>query len=147
MSLIFMWIDQQQNYMSEIITPWGLCFTYNIAFNHDLLNLNAVSDDFHYEHTTRVIPNARMERKPTKMPKTISTSKAGLWVGFGRTHIEDEGVKNDFNGYVVLFHDPFELPSKMSKIVKTNFDHRTKVFVEPQLNSIDESLYDYEPKE
>jgi len=143
-----MWIDQQQQYMSEIITPWGLCFTYNIAFSPDLLNISSVSDDFHNDHTSRIIAIKSLnQRKPTKMPKKISTSKAGLWVGFGTTHLEDEGVENDFNGYVVLFHDPFELPSKMSKIVNTNFDIRTEVFVDPQLNSLDESLNDYKPFE
>lgn len=146
-SLIFYLAQQNQEYVAEIITQWGLCFTYNIAFSHDLLYINKTSDDFHYIYGYKMFDKYNLVREEPKFyPQKISSSQAGLWVGF----YEEKNrplivVSNDFHGYVVLFHDPYELPSRNSKILKFNTQIQTKVFINPQLNSIDESLLDYEP--
>ena len=132
--------------MSEIITPWGLCFTFNIAYNYDLLNLNITSNDFHYLNSQREISENLNARPPNK-PRKISTSKAGLWVGFGAKAFSKDVIKNDFNGFKVLHHDPFELPTKKSKIMNFNLNLQTSVLIDPEINSIDEALLGYGPEE
>ena len=140
--LVFYWIDDYQNRMSEIITQWGLCFTYNIAFSHDLLNINSTSNDFHYQNTIRMVPFNKQSQPMEDLPKRISTSNAGLWVGFDKLN-----QKNDLHvdGYLSLLHNPYELPTKRSKFSEVNLKVQSRILIEPQMNSIDESLLDYEP--
>ncbi|CAG9811153.1 unnamed protein product [Chironomus riparius] len=147
-SIVFYWINQLQFYMSEVITPWGLCFTYNIAFSHDLLNLNSTSDDFHYQHFHRTRNHkSKNNRLPSSFPKSVSTSNAGLWVGFTRKISLNEGIQNDFIGFKVILHNPLELPSKNSKVINFNEQFQSEIKVDAQVNSIDEALYGYEPAE
>jgi len=123
LSIVFYWIGTYQNRMSEIITPWGLCFTYNIAFSHDLLNHNTTSSDFYYENTLRLIQITKPNQPIEDLPKRISTANAGLWVGFNKLN---QAVDLRVDGYTSLFHDPFELPSKRSKVIETNLKVQTK---------------------
>jgi hypothetical protein len=82
-------------------------------------------------------------------PKKSLTSSHGLWVGFEypTTLLLKHYIQNDFEGYVVLFHDPFELPSLNSRVLKFNILMRTHILINPQLHSIDESIFEYEPEE
>lgn len=146
-AMVFFWIGVYHQYISEILTHWGLCFTYNIAFSHDLLFLNATSDTFHYQNTIREINGKEWWHQPAPkiLPKKLSTSKAGLWVGF--KHLETKDSQHPYTGYIVLVHDPLELPTQRSQIVKFNPKYQTEFLIDPQLNSIDESLYEYEPAE
>lgn len=79
----------------------------------------------------------------------MSTTKAGLWIGFGYSQIFHpwEIVDNNFTGYTAFLHDAYELPTKMSKQIKFNLKYETKILISPQMNAIDESLYDYKPAE
>lgn len=148
LSLVFYWIDKYQFYMSEIITPWGLCFTYNIAFSHDLLDLNSTSNDFHYHHFNRVQKYYKnYQQSPTKLPKTISTSNNGLWVGFGPNIKNGGAIQNNFEGYKILLHNPLELPTKLVKIINFNHNFPSEILVNAQVNKIDEALVGYEPNE
>lgn len=151
-ALVFFWIDDQQEYITEIITPYGLCYTFHIAFSHDLLYVNSTSDDFHYQYTLRHVelPHNR-NRPPKKFPKKISTSELGLWVGFG--YYDDEipylqqATTNPLSGHVVMVHNPFELPTWNSPVFKYSLKLQTRILIDLQKNSIDESLYEYEPFE
>jgi len=154
LSIVFHWIDEYIGYCSEIITPWGLCFTYNIGFSHDLLNINLTSDDFHYEIASkREVPvrNQRwfeFDNPPKDLPQMISSSKVGLWVGFDLTKSDINKINNNtFQRYTILLHDPLELPSANSKILHLNVKYQTTIWIDPQQNSIDESLVEYEPAE
>jgi hypothetical protein len=134
--------------MSEIITPWGLCFMYNVALSHDLLNVNSSSSDFHYKYSLRTKNyNSATHRVIPKFPKSISTSNAGLWVGFSKSMNETNTIQNIFTGYKVILHDSYELPSTNAKIINFNYYFQSKVLVDPQINSIDEALYGYDPVE
>lgn len=141
---------QNQEYISEIITPWGLCLTYNIAFSQDLLNINATSDDFHYLYVNKMYDGSGyiFATKPTDIPRKVSSSKAGLWVGFGKFNFDfTKRIYNDFDGYVVLLHNSYELPSKNSKLLRFNEQLQTNILIDPQISTTDESLQEYEPAE
>lgn len=138
-SIVFYWLGEYQQYVSEVLTQWGLCFTFNIAFSHDLLDLNSTSSDFHYLHTHREIQPKlwRHQHPPIESPKKLSTSNAGLWTGFSYYS----------NFYKIMLHNPFELPSSRSKMLAFNPTYKTKISLDPQLYSIDESLHDLSPAE
>lgn len=143
--IVFNWIDERKDYVSEIITQWGLCFTYNIAFSHDVLHINSTSEDFHYQSARKIadfeMSDDPIDLPPNDLPQKISSSKAGLWVGFRRFN------DDIFNGFTVIVHDPFELPSANSKIIDFNFKYQTTILIDPQQQSIDESLVGYDPAE
>lgn len=150
--IVFLLVRQNQEFITEIITPWGLCFTYNIAFSYDLLRKNTTSNDFHYVYVNKMFKAAlesfTFESKPMDFPYQLSASKAGLWVGFGKDiYPLEDIIYNDFDGYVVLLHDPYELPSKNSKVIRFNKRLQTKILIDPQISTIDESLLEFEPTE
>lgn len=151
-SIVFYLIYERQEYISEIITPYGLCQTYNIAYSHDLLKINSTSNDFHFINS-KVYKNIKRwihSHPPEHLPQKVLTSNAGLWIGFGNKEDDEKSLElfhNTFDGYVVMFHDSFELPSKLSKTVNFNKMLQTKVLIDGKIITIDDSLYDYEPIE
>lgn len=150
MTMIHLLLNEYQDYIAEILAPLGLCHTYNIAFSHDLLNLNLTSSDFHYQYDQKFDLSLKKinNHPPTKFPHKVSTSKAGLWVGFDqRAKLEKNFIQNDFTGYVVLLHDPYELPSKNSHTMRINIKLQNKILIIPQIIAIDESLVGYKPAE
>lgn len=141
---------ESQRFLNEIITPWGLCFTFNMAHSHDLLNLNQVSDNFHYQYTIQadVDYTKYIYQLAETIPKKVLTTKLGLTVTvLPYNEIYEQVIENDFDGYLFIIHDPYELPSWKSKIVKAANFFETKVQVSPKLHEIDESLYGYTPAE
>ena len=149
-AIVFKWIDEYQQYVSEIITPLGLCFTFNIAPSHELMDTNLTSDDFHYIYAHKEIQEGLWNHeKPPQAIKRISTSKSGLWIGFQAKFLLRDNLLGDdgLSGFQVLIHDPFELPTTRSKMIKLNTDYETQINLIPQLNTIDESLFDYDPAE
>lgn len=151
-ALAHFWINEYKEYASEIMTQWGLCFTYNIAFSHDLLHVNVTSDDFHYEHANKAaLTNPKMyeyETAPKEMPQSLSTSKAGLWVGFDLGNADKSKLaRNTLEGYTIILHDAYELPSANSQILNLNLRFQTSILINPSINSIDETLHGYEPAE
>lgn len=114
------------------------------------MDTNITSDDFHYVYAHKEIQKGLWKHQlPPRDLKRISTSKSGLWIGFEMSLLQLKNIIGDdgLNGFTVIFHDAFELPTARSKIIKLNTDYETRIILNPQLNSIDESLYDYEPAE
>lgn len=149
-SAVFAFTAEVRSYISEIITHWGLCFTFNIALSRDLLNQNSTSSDFHYElFITQNFKKYKAKISPPEvLPRRIPTSNAGLLVDLFTDFSEvKEIILNNFDGYFVLIHDPFELPSKKSKIFQLGYAPKFKVIIDAELNKIDESIRDYQPAE
>jgi hypothetical protein len=148
--IIFHLFNQNQEYIAEVLTQWGLCFTYNIGFSHDLLHINSTSDDFHYIYSQKMFRKKYLILfpPPQNLPIKVSTSQNGLWVGFwNKIFPPVNPIEYDYDGYLLLFHNPFELPSKRSKLFKFSMKFQTTILIDPQINSIDETLLDYEPHE
>lgn len=152
-SIVFIWIDQFQEYVTEIITPYGLCYTYHIAFSHDILDLNTTSKDFHYQYTLIEAESKNWKsRTPKNFPIQISTSSHGLWAGFSYHEHElstysSKSTANPIRGHTVMVNNPFELPTWNSPSFKYNLKFQMRILIDIQMNLIDESLYDYRPDE
>lgn len=52
-----------------------------------------------------------------------------------------------FNGFRVIFHDPYELPSKASVNYFATIDKPIKFWISPEVATIDESLMSLTPEE
>lgn len=50
-------------------------------------------------------------------------------------------------GFRLIFHDPFELPSEQSKQFFSKPNIQTKFLISPEMTSIDDSLFDETPEE
>lgn len=142
-------MEKNEQYISEIFTPDGLCYTFNIAFVNDLLNVNLTSNDFHYElFFISYYKNSNGSVFPQTLPRKITTSLTGFSVYYsylkftlGRV-FRKYGYSNSF-----YIHDPFELPSQNSKNFLMDAHTESKIFVDAELNTIDDSLVNYKPKE
>lgn len=141
----YVWINREQQYLTEIVTQWGLCFTYNIAYSSNLLNINATSDDFHYVYAPRWLQDDNLNDRLREFPDRTSTSKAGFRAKFNPNF--NNLVDMIGHQYTIILHDPYELPTENSKVMKFNIYYQTNVLVVPQLNSIDESLVEDKPDE
>lgn len=144
---VFSWILSPNEYRSETITEYGICFSFNIAMSQNVLDLNSTSDDFHY------IPFAHFYRSKNTyeaavIPRRTKALNEGLII---KTINSYRGIKNVLNlnidGALVLLHDPYELPSKYASQVPLNSYEALNMKIEPQFNTIDESLIDFDPIE
>lgn len=51
------------------------------------------------------------------------------------------------DGFTLIFHDPFEVPTESSVQVQTLPNRKINFLVTPELISVDESLFAYSPEE
>ncbi|KAL7019577.1 hypothetical protein ACKWTF_011168 [Chironomus riparius] len=147
-TLNILWMEDERQYVSEILTTEGLCFTFNNAFANDLLNLNNTSNDFHYQ-----LFHLRSDSKdyvpPPILPRKIASSFPGLRLKFDvlAMFLKEIYEKNP-HGLLCFIHDPYELPSMNSKILNADFRQRTHITINAEMNSIEDSVEkDYGPAE
>jgi hypothetical protein len=141
-------MKDNRQYVSEILTSEGLCFTFNIAFAHDLLNINSTSNDFHYQlfHLRFIsIPEGLVA--PQSLPRKISSSFTGLHIKFEVITMFYDIFEKNPHGLKFFIHDPFELPSMHSKIFNIDVYQKTQITIDAELNTNDDSIIDYQPKE
>jgi hypothetical protein len=141
----FFWINNQ-DFVSEIITPYGLCMTFNFPKVEDFLNTNSTSDDFHIRHfyPSKVINKSTSD---ITLPRSISTSIDGLYILLYVHYNYFEVIESDINGLLLFLHDPFELPGRSSaKFIAKSF-RPTEINIAPEVHSIDDSLIGYSPEE
>jgi hypothetical protein len=141
--LTFSFLDDPYHYMSELLSPQGLCFTFNIALSQDLLKINSTSDDFHY----KIFWTGLGYPSKTTIPRSDSQYPYGLKI---QTILEEKILKiaeRNIDGYQVYLHDPYELPSSSSVKYIAKMDRKLDIKILPQINSIDDSIVDFSPKE
>ncbi|CAG9808827.1 unnamed protein product [Chironomus riparius] len=143
------WMEDQKQYVSEILTSEGLCLTFNIAFSKDLLQLKRTSNDFHcqlfhlkyFSDSSDLVP-------PKTLPRKISSSFSGLQMKFDVIKmLFDDIFERNPHSLVFYIHDPYELPSSNSKMFNLDATQRTKITIDAELNTIDDSIVDYTPIE
>lgn len=138
----------QEQFVSEILTPFGLCFTFNAAQSHDLLNIESTSSDFHYQLFELRYTKFRMSNIVRQVPETESREPGGLYM-FHEIRMDTFKpiISKDNIGYPVFLHDPFELPTQFSKIFLINSNEMNAISIDVQINDIDDSIVEYDPFE
>lgn len=130
-------------YQAEIITPYGLCFTFNSVESSKLLNVNETSNDFHFE----LLPIHNKVRLP-ELPMRDLKRSMGLLISLQMMR-EDYNItiSNEFSGFYIILHDSFELPSSSSKTYVLNRDENIEIKINPQEIVADESILNFDPIE
>lgn len=148
------WPGESPTFVSEILTPFGLCLNFNLAFSHDVLHINTTSNDFNYQlfMLQRELDYLWDETpsRPELLPRRVLTSfQSGVTISAQVDMTKDvkDVISNDFNGHLFILHDPFELPTMSSKILKIHDDRPQEILIYPQMNSIDESIAGFDPVE
>jgi amiloride-sensitive sodium channel len=136
----FYWFyDQSRGLFSEILMPWGLCSVFNIASREEVLHVDNTSSDFHYE----IISNKGPVNLTFKIPRKTKTSEEGFTIHF---QLDDD---NEFvgvrQGSIAVIHNSHEFPTMNAVKIPFNGYKKTYVWIQPQMNSIDESLEDFSP--
>ncbi|CAG9810334.1 unnamed protein product [Chironomus riparius] len=132
----------QEQYLTEIVTPYGLCFTFNSAQAHDLLDINSTSDDFHFQ----LLDFAVGSNQKFDLPRKEAGNPEGLNLIIEITNdLSKPIMTREINGYLIILHDPFELPSKLSKSFFINPNQINDIDINLQINEIDESIAEYKP--
>lgn len=141
------WMEDHKQFVSEILTPKGLCLTFNLAFANQVLNINSTSNDFHYQLIHLFYKTVPKDLFPPKsLPRKISSSFAGLYIKIDMLYMFfNELYEENPHGFTVFIHDPFELPSMNSKIYNINIGQRNKILIDAKLNTIDNSLIHLKP--
>jgi hypothetical protein len=89
---------------------------------------------------------------PLEIPLKTPSSKLGLRCRFALKSIqnseydlilEDVRPKEDQNGYQLIIHDPFEMPSHHSFNTYTQANTTIDYFIVPKITSFDKSLAAY----
>jgi hypothetical protein len=142
-SAYFYWISIGE-FVSEIITPYGLCFTFNFPKVEDFLNTNSTSNDFHFSnfHTVHFDPTI----KNISLPRKISTSINGLYFLLSFPY-HKKIIESDIDGLLFFVHDPFELPVKSTPKFNAKSFQPLEIKIDPEINTIDDSLLSYSPEE
>jgi hypothetical protein len=138
----FYWINENAT-VSEVVTPYGLCFTFNFPNVDDFLDTNSTSDNFHIGHFFTV---SSKKDKDTSLPRKISTSIDGLYVLFYIDY-KPQLVESDFDGLLFFVHEPFELPVQSTPKFIAKSYQPTYIKINPEIHSIDDSLVGYSPEE
>lgn len=143
-------MKDNKQFISEILTHFGLCYTFNVAYVDDVLHMNSTSNDFHYDYydlDDELVVEYKFVR-PKSLPRKITSSFTGLQIYFSTLNIfYHEIFERNPNVHVIYIHDPFELPSMDSKMLNINNNQIISLVFDADLNTIDDSLVHYKPEE
>jgi Amiloride-sensitive sodium channel len=162
------WLNIFTVLFAEIITEFGLCYTFNIANYSKLFSDPDISDDFHYHFN--LLDDKKYEDAGEDYPFKIASTTNGLSAKYEFYSLDffDSTVfvrtifllgnliqymtsvfffNKENNGIKVLIHDPFELPSRDSLHINADINLNVFLFVDPTLKSIDDSMIDLSPDE
>lgn len=138
-----------QNYFgawrAEILTQFGLCYAFNIIEDENLFNLREISADFRYKH--ELTKSAEQSAINFTTPLRTNHKSMGIYYyldDYKKEFYEREvhWILSDYDGLLMLIHDPSELPTVDSVQVYAVVTNMIEVFVTPEITTIDESLED-----
>jgi hypothetical protein len=124
------------------------------------LNLHRISKDFNYSKTVRLQEYAIDElfgketlMYPLKGPKFHKLGFDGSFrqQKYPISHISriltDVRPKDARDGFHLIIHDPYEIPSDRSVNFYTLANQTVEYLIDPKITSIDDTLRSYDPEE
>jgi hypothetical protein len=120
------------------------------------LILGRTSEDFNYTNATRLRSSSQNPFSLDELVRGPKTTNTGFEADFQqpkRTMASFQLVIYDVrptevrDGYHLIFHDPFALPSKHSMNFQTQTNRSSEFFINPKIVYLHESLVDYGPEE
>lgn len=152
------WVDYCSVDLSEVLTRWGLCHTFNLMHNaSDLLNFEELSGDFCYNISLRFVGLTLFNvRTVDCVHKTNILRTTNHEIGlsmelrkvYKKRNFPDDiyrRFKSPFeinDGFHLIFHSPDELPSIDSIHHYTVSNSSLLFWIRPELTIYDESMMD-----
>lgn len=157
------WNEIYAGNFQEILTRWGLCYSFNLINKTKLFN--EVSDDLTFIHeyyvTQKTAPELPVYEIDEENPLKTRSSELGFhatltdydesldfWAD--STPEEASRYKNPFqvlDGYHLMFHSPLELPDVNSVHHYTTARQALMFWIVPHMTKIDDSLKGLQPEE
>lgn len=145
--LCFQFRHEMYQYIAEVITPYGLCLSFNIALPNDLLYLNVSSNYFFYQlFQTCDLTGFKNIVKIPEIPRNDTTYSNGMTIR-SFINLNNENIIRNATGRHLFVHDPYELPSSGSGHIFLNAHRTSNIVILPQISVIDDSIAGYNPIE
>lgn len=143
-SISLTWVGQT-SFISEILTEFGLCYSFNLAISDNVVDKNLTSPNFHYSHfTIHNYPLGRTE----KIPRKINTCDKGYSIAAWSSEEYYKFVHNlHQDDHLIFIHDPYEYPTRSSVSMSLNRNSIINVLLNPIFYGIDESLKNFNIQE
>lgn len=157
------WNEIYAGHFQEILTRWGLCYSFNLINKTKLFH--EVSDDLTFIHEYFITLRTASELPVYEMDEENPLKTRSPELGFHATLTDyDESLdfwadwapeeagryKNPFHvldGYRVMFHSSLELPNMNSVHHYTTARQALMFWIVPHMTKIDVSLKDLQPEE
>lgn len=149
--LVATWLNNYSVPFSLILTRWGICYNFNMLASSELLNMNEISNDFHYK--ADVIKSAVILSLNTL---TIQSNETAPWnapnsqriilISFNPETYQQENPFVEMQGFHMIFHSNFEFPFAIEKNhLHMEFDSFLTIDVIPIVYEADDSLLELIP--
>lgn len=131
------WMDESVLF-SEIITELGVCFSLNLAVNEEIFK-HQTAFDFYHTYINQYSKNnlSKAELRPTRAGHTLSGI---MFRVMGSDKLETMLNSGIYEGYQILIHDPYELPTKFSLSNKLQKYGKIDFSITPHIQSTGGSL-------
>lgn len=126
-------------FISEILTEYGLCYTFNLATSKEMYDTETVSAEFFHEYLTTLSGFPAFNET---IPRFIApTTAIFIYINAIQSYY-DKIFNRLHDAHLVFVHDPYELPTVSMNRFSIDKNVLSTLHVEPIFNSIDESLFD-----
>ncbi|CAO1407576.1 unnamed protein product [Diamesa tonsa] len=138
---------------SQRLTPFGYCFTFNIINASDLLNLQQVSEDFHYNrdimlyrkemNTLMLKPREDLNfTQDYPWSATVSDQDGGLNMALRADNSSGEWWCSKYEGFRYFVHGVNELLTSTNRF-QLQFGELAELLIKPKMTITEEDLRDY----
>jgi hypothetical protein len=146
------WKRFHETLWTRILHKTGFCYTFNFPNANQVFKLEKVSNDFHYNQIIRM--NSYLVEKENQIssyPLHFSPNGGNLFGEFNAIHnnsniMNETWPNEDRDGFLLFFHDPFEIPSVETAHFMTAPHELIEFQIKPEILSFDESFNDAKQK-
>jgi hypothetical protein len=154
------WSSYYEVNLTRVLHPKGFCYTFNFPGAREIFQLDKLSSDFNYTESVRVAFTTSLKpfgdhqlKYPVKGPKH---HEAGLEAYLAQPKVKyselvhvlsDVRPKEDRDGFHLIIHDPFEVPSDKSVNIFTLANQTVEYFIKPKIISFDDTFKSYDLEE
>lgn len=146
MGVIATWMNKYSIPFSLILTQFGLCFNFNMINSSELLKIDEISSDFHY-NANLIYPGyihsmgSNTLDLNQSLPWHAQNSQRHLLTYFYGKNYRDENPWVEKRGYHVIVHSNFEFPYDNEKNhIYVDPENFITIDINPIMLEADESL-------
>lgn len=166
-NLIATWRSVYSTPMALFLSRWGWCYSFNIANDTDLIDFSKwektdicdveicqflfwrTSPTFAYN---RKFDSTTWEALTENFPWKTTEADKGLKVELDKYHKLQDLTRfvfhksQVFEGFHIIIHDPFELPTRDSSHYHTIANSTVVIWINVEASKVDESLHGFTPE-